>query len=319
MAICPKCSKKSIQYGERCSCGRAYTVRENPGSDPLDLLGKLLLDKFIPIAVLKSSPCTITYEAVQLVVDRIITLNVLKPASFGDKEIRTFFHKVVEKYSAIKQQNIPTLLEVLDLKHEKTFAVTSDAPKGECLADIIKTRKLEPVSLMHISHQALQALATIHQNGLRFPNFGMENIYVMRSGGDDSFVKISGFIDSNLAMAKVDASTRDDVYDIAQMILSLMTEKEPPVKSVELPQDRLYLTPIAQLFLKAATGNQPYPSCMELLTAFESAFNITPVREPKVSPLGSQEMQVVKNSPQKPTPVPFEQIIWMHQPPQRDE
>lgn len=319
MPICPKCSKKSNQFGERCSCGRSYTVRDNPGSDPLGLLGKLLLDKFIPIAVLKSNQCSITYEAVQLVVDRIITLNVLKPASFADKEIRDCFHKVVEKYSVIKQQNIPTLLEVLDLKQEKTFAVTSDAPRGECLSDIIKNRKLEPVSLMHISHQALQALATIHQNGLRFPNFGMDNIYVMRSGGDDSFVKIVGFIEANLATAKVDASTRDDVYDIAQMILSLMTEKQQPINSIELPQDRLYLTPIAQLFLKAATGNQPYPSCMELLNAFEAAFNITPVRETKVSPLGSQEMPAVKSSPQKPTPVPFEQIIWMHQPPQRDD
>ena len=183
----------------------------------------------------------------------------------------------------------------------------------------MQNHPVEPVSLMHIAHQALQALAIMHQTGLQFPNFGMNNIYVMRSGGDDSFVKIYGFLDANLATAKKDTSFRDDVYDVAQLILSLITGQTPPVTNVELPQDRMYLLPIAQLFFKATSGNQSYPSCIELLNAFETAFNLNPIRESNVSLIGSQEMPVVSKTQQKQSPVPFEQIIWMHRPPQRDD
>ena len=69
MAICLKCSKRSNQVGELCSCGGGYTVYDDHGNDPLGLLGKMLANKLLPMAVLSTGQMTICYQALEPMVD----------------------------------------------------------------------------------------------------------------------------------------------------------------------------------------------------------------------------------------------------------
>ena len=314
MGICLKCGKTTIQPGTLCACGKAYTVRENHGKDPLSVLGKFLANKFIPIAVTAVKHHTVCYEAIQPAVDRTVSLTVIRPECAKNEAMMTAFRKTIDAFVSIKQQNLPTILEAIELKAERTRAIICDAAKGELLTNFVKSGSVEPVTQMHIVHQLLQAIAALHQNHILFPGFCMENVHILRSGGDDAFVKISGILEANLAALNKHPSPQKDIYDITQLILSLITNQLPPITSIDLPPDRAFLMPIAQLFLAAATNPQAFNSCADLLTTFESALNLGHVRDTNQTPLSSQENPAVDAV--KSHTVPLEQILWMHQPPQ---
>ena len=101
------------------------------------------------------------------------------------------------------------------------------------------------------------------------------------------------------------------------MALSLMTGKPMPIQQVELSPDRAFMLPIAQIFMRAASPikDQRYPSCIELLQAFETAFDLnTHDQSAGLSSTNTRESSS-KRSVKRHTPVPFEQVIWMHRPP----
>ena len=315
MAVCLNCGQKTKQAGELCSCGQAYTVRDNQTKDPLGLLGQQLAGKFVPIALVKSETSTLTYEMYQQVVDRRLTLTVIHPQLYVQPDIQAFVKTFIDNYANVKQQNTPTLLEVIELPREKTLAITTDAFKGESLPEYQKNNHIEAIEAIHIIHQILQGTSALHRNHLNFPHILPNNVRIIRSGNDANFVRLRGFLELSLTHASETRTTHDDVSDIAQIALSLLTEKALPISSFELPPDRTYLAPIVQLFLRATSS---YETCTEMLNAFETAFDLNTRDYEKPKPPSISDLSTPPAKAKSRTPVPFEQIIWMHRPPQSD-
>lgn len=312
MAICLKCSKRSNQVGELCSCGGGYTVYDDHGNDPLGLLGKMLANKLLPMAVLSTGQMTICYEALEPMVDRTVSLIVGRPEMAKDPEFRTRFLSLIDKFAVIKSPNSLGVLEEIELPETKTLAITCEAYKGEPLIEFMATHEIDPVGIMHIIHQILQVAAAYHKNGIAVPHLSMSNIRIMRMGSDEYFVKLTGMAESVLSwMDKEDFV--DDVYHVGQLALSLMTGKPSPIETVELPADRAYLLPIAQIFLRAiAPADKRFSSCIELCQTFEAVFELNTRDSEQVVPVRNS---VTKKSSDRHTPVPYDQVIWMHCPP----
>lgn len=317
MAICLVCSQKSRLPGELCACGKAYTVQDDHGDDPLKILGTQIANKFIPIAVRRDTDSVVYYDAYQPSIDRTVRLIAIKSQWMNTQEKRAYFQNYIDRSASIKQQNTLNLLEVQKLSDKSnSFVMIYEALKGESLADYLETHDQDPVAIMHIIHQILQGIAAFHQKGVRFPSLSFSNVNIMRSGGDDVFVKLSNLIETYLSGYDIISST-DDVYSIGQMALSLITGQPMPIQQVELTPERAFMLPIAQLFMRAASPikDQRYPSCIELLQAFETAFDLNShdpnVNLPNANAHDSSSKQAVKRH----TPVPVEQVIWMHRPP----
>lgn len=314
MAVCLNCNQKSDLLGQLCTCGMRYMVHDDHGKEPLNLLGKLIANKFIPTAVVEVQHSTIVYETFQPIVDRVLGLTVLKPELAANTDIKNAFLEMVDKCAGIKQQNTPIFFEVLELASEGVLAVTTEAYKGDKLIHYLRSNVVDPVGLMHIIHQILQAVAALHRKNVLFPHISMDNIRIMRSGGDALFVKIRGFIEANLTWQFEQNSPTSDVYHVGQLALTLICAKPVVGPQIELPPERAYLMPIVQIFMRAiAPAEQRYESCVELLQAFESAFalNSRPTEKPVLS-----SQPAPTQPPRRQSPVPFEQIIWMHRPPQ---
>ena len=314
MAICPFCSQKSRQLGEPCSCGAGYTVHENHGEDSLGLLGTMIANKFIPVAVVSDSNYTVYYEAFQPAVDRTVSLIIIKNSYFTTKERHDGIFSTLDRCSAIKQQNTPILLEVIDLPEKQCFGVTYEAIKGEPLLDYLRKHSPDPVALMHIIHQLLQSVAAHHLKGVCFPRLGYSNLRLTRSGNDDFFLKLFGILNNIIAMGDTPNTPQDDVYYIGQIALSMMTGKPMPIETLQLPPDRSYMLPIAQIFMRAiAPVSQRFSSCVELLQAFETAFDLNSHESDKPSVVSAAPS---KNTHHSHSAVTLEQIVWMHRPPQ---
>lgn len=312
MAICLKCSKKSHQVGELCSCGAGYTVYEEHGKDPLGLLGKMLANKLVPTAVLNIGQMTICYEALEPVVDRTVSLIVGRPEVSKDPEFRKRFLSLVDKFAVIRSPNSLGVLEEIEIPETKTLAITCEAYKGEPLTEFMITHEVDPVAVMHIIHQVLQVAAAYHKNGIAVPHLSSSNIRIMRMGSDEYFVKLTGMAEAVLSWMDKETLV-DDVYHVGQFALSLMTGNPAPIETVELPPERAYLLPIAQIFLRAiAPSDKRFLSCIELCQTFEAVFELNTRDSEQVVPVRNS---VSKKSSDRHTPVPFEQVIWMHCPP----
>ncbi len=315
MAVCLCCGQISKQPGELCSCGKAYMVCDNQQKDQLGLLGQLVAGKFVPIALIKADKSTLVYEMYQLVVDRKLTLTAILPKVYAKPGVPALVKSFIDNYANVKQQNTPTLLEVIELNELKTLAVTTDAFRGDVLPEYQKNNQIEAIEAIHIIHQMLQATAALHRNHLRMPHIGPDNVRIIRSGHDHNFVRLRGLLEATLTHDIEKSTPRDDVADVAQIALSILTERPLPVSSIELPPDRSYLMPIVQLFLAAESN---YESCTEMLNAFETAFDLNTRDYEKVKPANVSDLSTPPSKPKNRTPVPFDQIIWMHRPPQSD-
>lgn len=318
MAICLFCSQKYNKVGELCqSCGNAYTVQDNHGEDSLNLLGKLIVNKFILVSVLFETETNIAYEAFQPAVDRLVTVVVINPKFINAGQNKAKVQQVIDRCSIINQQNSLNLLEVIELPELKTIAVTYEALKGEMIDEHVRNHVQDPVAYMHIIHQLLQAIAAHHSKNINFPHISQRNVRIFRSGSDNYFVKVSGLLGISLDYINEAPSFQDDVYYVGQLALALITGTPLPITKVELPPENSFLMPIAQLFMRTlAPKEQRFESCVELLQAFEIAFDLNQSHEQEAPALVSTKSSANKRAIPKHTPIPFDQIIWMHRPPE---
>lgn len=320
MAICLKCSRKSNQVGVKCpSCGKAYTVCDNHGRDPLGILGRLLVNKLIPVETIEESGCVVSYQAYQPAVDRFLSIFVIQPELLKNPAIKDRAIQIIDMYATVKQPNILAVLDFFEIPEIHSSVVVLEARKGELFSSILKQGEVDAVTLMHIFHQILQAFSAFHLKGLAFPGFSLDNVTVMRSGGDLAFVKLFGVFTANMSHPVPPNAMLNDVYRIGQLALSCITGQKIPIETVELPVEKAFLMPIAQIFLRAiAPEEQRFQSCVELLYAFEAAFDLNS-RGPELLPKNETEAVPPKKHAQPRQPVPFEDIIWLHRPPRRED
>lgn len=319
MAKCLKCNRQSDQIGIQCSCG-SYTVSDDCVEDSLRILGKIVANKFVPTRVAMETSFSVTYDVYQPAVERSLLMYVLKPVFMKCAEHVEKFKQVTELYASIRQQNVLTVLGVQELPSIDTMAVILESKRGEQFSKMYhRDAPMDPVVLMHIFHQVLQGLSACHLKSLTFPEFSLDNIWVMRSGGDTSSVKLFGIFDANLGYVNKPHSMLEDVYQIGQLALSCITGQEMPIVQLELPEERAFLLPIAQVFMRAiAEPDQRYQSCVELLYAFESVFDLN-TRTPDLSPVLLPDASALGRVEHAYAPVTLEQLVWMHRAPQREE
>lgn len=318
MAICPLCHTKLKQLGQMCVCTKAFAVRDAYRDDPLGLLGKQIAEKIVPIDVLELNQATVSYEAIQAPVDRLVNLTVLRPEYAKVEEVRRRFMSTVNTYAIIRQQNLPTVYEIIDLPQESLLALCSDARRGLLLRDFLVQNAVDDVGVAHIIHQILQGLACLHRYGLLHPNMTAENVRVTKSGGDSLFVKIFGVFEANVANVNEKSSQIDDVYAVGRLAISLITGNQSDDENAELSPERQYLEPVLQIFRRAtAPPEQRYVDAIDLLQEFETLLDLTVKTQasPHPSNISQERLGIARK---KQTPVSFEQIAWMHRPPQVD-
>lgn len=315
MPLCPVCGQKSQQLGMLCQCSKAYTIHEDQPKDPLNLLGKQILNKLVPVGIYSIGKSTVSYEAWQTSLERMITLIVMKPEVAAIELQKKRFFTSANKFSAIHQQNLPMLFEELEITDLKTYALLCDVCRGEKLADYLTTTKPDDVILIHIIHQLIQGMSAYHRYNVCVPNMGYDQVLICRSGGDSSFVKLTGVIEAILNTPEEEVSTADDVWCLGQLSLSILTGQTIPITNVELTEERAYLMSIVQLFMRAtAPIEERYQTAGELLIDFETLLDVHPKAPSKsVASLSladtSHKEKPIKNS------VEMKQILWMHRPP----
>lgn len=314
MPLCPACGQKSQQLGVQCTCGQAYTIKEEHAEDPLSLLGKCLEERLVPVDIYSVGNAVLAYEAWQSAVERMVTLLVIQPSLWADASYKRRFQATVNTFSNIYHQNLPMLIEEVDIAEPVTRAIVCDVRRGEMLNDFMQYSRPDDVILIHVIHQILQALATYHRYGLCVPNLGRENVQIVQSGGDTAFVRVMGVLESILSTPECDQAMDDDVWCMGQLALSLITGQPSPITNVELSDERTYLMPIVVLFMRAtAPIEERFKNAGELLEEFETILDVKPkAAVESVSKIVNDDPMIVRKQKNL---VEMSQLLWMHKPP----
>ncbi|MFA5624765.1 MAG: hypothetical protein WC966_06895 [Bradymonadales bacterium] len=305
MPLCPVCSLTGAKLGARCQCDDAYLVSDNFRRDPANYIGQLVAGKYVPIDTLYFDERLTHYEALQKPMDRRAQLYLLAPQYAKNNDVVQRLTQCAARLAAI---NHPSLLAVYESFNDQNFTgVSIEDTRSYRLSKEAPFNGIDEVSLMHIIHQILQAMAQLHHNKLLLPHISPENVLILRTSDDPYSVKVTGVINAYLHDSVLNANPASDVFELGKMLLYLITGSTRP--NAPLPPYRARIASIMPLILRATRNDeQRYSSAIEFLHDFENLLELNKSPHPRPSlqtPVSSQRPKSIRETETI-------DVVWMH-------
>jgi len=192
VAQCVQCELELAPGAQFCaSCGAQVTVRNEPEVDPY--LGRVFAQKYRVENLLGEGGMGRVYRAVQLSLDKVVCLKVLRRELAGDPSTQARFQREARAASRL---NHPNSIQVMDFGSAEggELYLTMEYIKGRDLQQLLTAEfPLDEPRVCHIMAQVLDALAEAHAQHVIHRDLKPENIMVCDSRGDANYVKVLDF------------------------------------------------------------------------------------------------------------------------------
>jgi len=201
MKACPKCGKRFLGNEEFCP---------NDGQTLADLDDKKLEDPLVGTTIdgryqvekkLGEGGMGVVYLAKHAVIGNKCAIKVLRGEMAGESEVSERFIQEARAAAAIGNDHIIQITDFGQLPDSTAYFVM-EFLDGHALHDIIEANPhLEPARVIRIMTQCCEGLAAAHASDIVHRDLKPDNIFLVRKGNDNDFVKILDF-----GIAKVQAS-----------------------------------------------------------------------------------------------------------------
>ncbi|MCA9581367.1 MAG: serine/threonine protein kinase, partial [Myxococcales bacterium] len=175
-----------------------------PSLPPPDkLIGRTIDGRYVVEKVLGEGGMGLVYRAKHTVLNKPLAIKVLRPDVSKDEEIIRRFRQEAQSATAIGNQHIIDIIDFGTLPDASTYFVM-EFLDGRDLTHVVENDS--PLSVeraVHITRQLCRALGAAHEAGIVHRDLKPDNIYLVRRGDDDSFVKVLDF-----GIAKVGGTTQ---------------------------------------------------------------------------------------------------------------
>jgi serine/threonine-protein kinase len=201
MKACPKCGKRFLGNEEFCpSDGQTLAeLDEKKLDDPL--VGTTIDGRYQVDKKLGEGGMGVVYLARHAVIGSKCALKVLRGELSGEGEVSERFIQEARAAAAIGNEHIIQITDFGQLPDGAAYFVM-EFLDGKALHDIIQdTTKIDSARTLHIVTQCCEALAAAHSSDIVHRDLKPDNIFLVRKGGSDDFVKILDF-----GIAKVQSS-----------------------------------------------------------------------------------------------------------------
>ncbi|HJK89549.1 MAG TPA: serine/threonine-protein kinase, partial [Polyangiaceae bacterium LLY-WYZ-15_(1-7)] len=166
------------------------------------LVGQTIDGRYLVEKVLGEGGMGLVYKAKHVVLQKPLALKVLRPDVSKDEEIITRFRQEAQSASAIGNQHIIDISDFGTLGDGSTYFVMEFLEGVDLTGAIEAGPFIQPARAVYIVKQLCQALGAAHDAGIVHRDLKPDNIYLIRRGGDENFVKVLDF-----GIAKVGGSS----------------------------------------------------------------------------------------------------------------
>ncbi|MBX7195438.1 MAG: serine/threonine protein kinase, partial [Sandaracinaceae bacterium] len=193
MRICPQCGTRFSEPVSFCPHDGTPTteLNEEPPKDPY--LGRVIDGRYRVESVLGEGGMGVVYQIAHAVLGKRMALKVLRGDMARDSEVVQRFIQEAQSATQIGHQNIIDISDFGKMPDGSAYFVM-EYLDGLSLTQLISRGGSIPTQkALHIIRQIASALEAAHERGIVHRDMKPDNIYVVKQGADDSFVKVLDF------------------------------------------------------------------------------------------------------------------------------
>lgn len=275
------------------------------------MIGKILGNRYEIIEQLGGGGMALVYKAKCTLLNRIVTVKVLRPEFTSDQEFVDRFRREAQSVAKLSHPNIVSVYDVGE--EDGIYYIIMEYIDGRTLKEVIMEKGKLPVNeAVQISEQICQGIGHAHENGIVHRDIKPHNILITKSG----LVKVTDFgIARAVTAATVthtgniigsvhyfspeqakgeDAGVRSDIYSAGVVLYEMLTGKVPfdgetpisvaikhiqekPVPPSHIERD---ISPELERVVMRAMEKDPI---LRYQTAFEMASDLKTVLEGRIS------------------------------------
>jgi serine/threonine protein kinase len=220
-----------------------------PGN-PDPYIGAIIDDRYEVEARLGEGGMGVVYRCRHLIIDKLVAMKVLRLDMARNTEVTERFLNEARSASSIGNPHIISILDFGRLPDGATYFLM-EFLEGVPLTNLLsKTEPLPLPRLLNIAIQLTEALGSAHEAGIVHRDLKPDNIFLIRHGAEEDFVKV---LDFGIAKATTatgqltqagqvfgtphymspeqaagrDVDPRSDVYSLGVILFELTTGKLP--------------------------------------------------------------------------------------------
>jgi len=168
--------RKPKRRGVRTKLGVGDTKRADAKRTGQDLIGKVVMDRYVVETALGSGAMGTVYRGRHVKLRRSVAIKVLHEDFVHDKTMLARFRREAEAAARLRHPNVIGVLDVGDTPEGHQFMVM-DLVEGKSLRDLMEYW-LPPDRIINLVKQLLQGLDHAHQAGLVHRDLKPENVIV---------------------------------------------------------------------------------------------------------------------------------------------
>ena len=161
---------------------------------PVDpLVGKTIDGRYHVEGVLGQGGMGVVYGAKHVVLGKALAIKVLKADVSRDREIIARFRQEAQSASGIGSQHIIDISDFGRLPDGSTYFVMEMLDGRELTKVIEDDRPIPPERVVSVAKQLCDALGAAHERGIVHRDMKPDNMFLIKRGKTDDFVKVLDF------------------------------------------------------------------------------------------------------------------------------
>jgi serine/threonine protein kinase len=261
------------------------------GAGTSELIGTLLLDRFLVTKQIGQGGMGAVYEATHTLINKRVAVKVLLEKYAQREQIVTRLKKEATLASSIRNEHIIDITDIGNTADGRTFVVM-EYLEGESLAECLsREHELPEQRTLRIASQAASALAAAHAKGIVHRDIKPENLFLLKRNNAD-FVKVVDFGISKSLRASTEEEAAQRLTQTGMVLGTPLYMSPEQARGDEDLDHRVDIYALGVIMYEAIAGRVPFAGT-NYLSVISQVLNEEPKPVREIRPEVSEELEAI--------------------------